>query len=148
MHRFRSAWVDMFLHSQPVFMRTQVCSCVHVSVFQLKSAQVPPAHVCRILHTQLLSSICMALGKNPSLGIWTPSYVFHLFVILTSFFTILYSIVYPMSWLERLWRFPIDHLPNRRKKESLRPQVDSILEMCQLLDSKILKHHNCPGYPG
>ena len=44
---------------------------------------------------------------------------------------------------KRLWRFPIDHLPNRGKVASLRHKVDSISEMCQMFNPEVLEHYLC-----
>ena len=64
-----------------LFLSACVCSLVH-----------EPKHACSILCMQPYSCACVAPGRNPSLGIWTPfSSVLHQFGILTSFLTIFAS---------------------------------------------------------
>ena len=61
---------NMFLYTQPVFMRTQACSCTRVSVLLFMACSFQPTHLCKILSSQLSSYA--RIGRNPSLGIWTP----------------------------------------------------------------------------
>ena len=69
-------------------MQTHSCACV--SILGLCTHRFHLTYACKILRTQGPSCACMALGRNPSLGILDLFFLsfFHFFAILTSCFTI------------------------------------------------------------
>ena len=48
-----------------------------------------------------------------------------------------------MYTIKHLWRFPINRLSNRGKVASLRHQVDSVSEVCQLPNPKVSELYLC-----